>query len=340
MIFDGHNDALSRLWKTGGDPVEAFASGGHVSIKAAKAGGLGGGFFAMFSSGSRQMFDFSALKPDGDSMPFAAPMDQTLALRDASEQAGVARRLHEAGALRICLTGTELRETMAAGQMACLLHLEGADCIDHELLVLDLLYAAGLRSLGPVWSRNTDFGEGVPFVFGQGPDTGGGLTDLGRALVARCMALNMVIDTSHITERGFWDIGDLGAPLVATHSNACAITNTTRNLTDAQLRAVGETGGMVGLNFGTLFLSKSGWFDLEATTDDMIRHLDHMMQMAGEDHVGLGSDFDGAPLPQGIASAADLPVLVEAMSRAGYGSELIEKLTCENWLRFLTRQLG
>ena len=340
QVFDGHNDALSRLWKTEGDPVQAFESGGHVSLSAAREGQLIGGFFAIFSSGSREMFDFSAFRPTGDALPVAGPLDQQLALRDATEQAGLALALERAGALKICRSGQDLDTAFADKTLACILHLEGADCIDHDLLVLDLLHGAGLRSLGPVWSRPTDFAEGVPFVWGQDGDTGDGLTDLGRTLVRRCQQLGIILDTSHLTLRGFWDMAEMGVSMVATHSNAFAITPTTRNLTDAQLRAIGETGGMAGLNFGTLFLSKLGWTDLHATTDDMIRHLAHMIEVAGEDHVGLGSDFDGAPMPQGIASAADLPHLIDAMRAADFGEGLIEKLCKDNWLAFLKRQLS
>jgi membrane dipeptidase len=139
--------------------------------------------------------------------------------------------------------------------------------------------------------------------------------------------------------KGFWDIAEEGAPLVATHSNACAIALTARNLTDAQLKAVGETGGMVGLNFGTMFLRPDGKRAAEGGIDFAIRHLAHMVEMAGEDHVGLGSDFDGAPMPEGLGSAAELPNLVAAMQTAGFGETLIAKLCAENWLGFLGRTL-
>ena len=114
----------------------------------------------------------------------------------------------------------------------------------------------------------------------------------------------------------------------------------TRNLTDEQLKAIGETNGMVGLNFGTLFLSDEGWSTGRANISDMIRQLDYMIEQAGEDHVGMGSDFDGAPMPDEIESAADLPKLVDAMRRADYGEALISKLLKDNWLNFLTRELG
>jgi membrane dipeptidase len=146
----------------------------------------------------------------------------------------------------------------AEGPLTVVLHLEGAECIDADLDGLDKLYDAGLRSLGPVWSRPNAFAHGVPFRTASDGDTGPGLTEAGRALVRECTSRGMVVDCSHITAKGFWDIAEEGAPLVATHSNACEIALTARNLTDAQLKAVGETGGMVGLNFGTMFLRPDG----------------------------------------------------------------------------------
>ena len=140
--------------------------------------------------------------------------------------------------------------------------------------------------------------------------------------------------------KGFWDIAEMGLPLVATHSNAWDIAPVTRNLTTAQLRAVGETDGMVGLNLATMFLSAEGWTTGRATLDDCLRQIDALITGAGEDHVGLGSDFDGAPLPDGMTSCADLPRLIAAMRAHDFGEALIAKLCGGNWLRFLGGVLG
>lgn len=341
MIFDGHNDALSRLWCSGDDPVDGFQNGtGHVTVENARKGGFCGGFFALYAPKARAPFDFSAFASGLTEMPLPPMLEQAQALASIVAQVGVARRLEEAGQLQFSTTGAGLRETVKASGIAALLHLEGADCIDTDLHVLEALFAQGLRSIGPVWSRPTIFGAGVPFALGKDADTGPGLTDAGWRLVRRCAELGMVVDTSHITMQGFWDIAEAGLPLVATHSNAFAVCPVTRNLTDRQLQAIAETGGMVGLNFGTIFLSEEGWNTGNAGFPDMIRHLDHMLEVAGEDHVGLGSDFDGVPLPKGVDSTADLPALVGAMQNHGYGSELIAKITHENWLAFLEKRLG
>ena len=340
-VFDGHNDVLSRLWCDGADPVRGFENGrGHVTKEKAQKGAFGGGFFALYAPQKRAPFDFSMFGNGGSAMPLPPMLDQGTGLKAVMAQIGLARMLETAGLLRFETSGTALRSRMQAGDIAALLHLEGADAIDEDLFVLDALYAAGLRSVGPVWSRPTIFGAGVPFAFGKDGDTGPGLTEAGHRLVTRCQSLGMIVDTSHITLKGFWDIAEAGVPLVATHSNAYAVCPVTRNLTDDQLRAIAETGGMVGLNFGTIFLSEKGWHSGRATIDDMLRQLDHMLRVAGEDHVGLGSDFDGAPMPQGITSSADLPHLVRAMEQHGFGKRLIGKICSENWLTFLERQLG
>ncbi|MCB1395780.1 MAG: membrane dipeptidase [Rhodobacter sp.] len=340
QVFDGHNDALSRLWGAGGDPVARFRRAeGQVNAPGARAGGFAGGFFALFSPERRAAFDFAAFRGDAGAMPPPNPIAQGPALASVMAQVGIARQLHEAGLLVLCTTVAQIEAAMGRGQVAALLHLEGAECLDGDLLVLDALYASGLRSLGPVWSRPTLWGEGVPFAYGRDGDTGPGLTADGRRLVARCAALGMVVDTSHLNAKGFWDIAEMGVPLVATHSNAWDLCATTRNLTRAQLKTIGETGGMVGLNYAAMFLSPEGWSTGRARVDDCLRQLDAMIDVAGEDHVGLGSDFDGAPMPEGLGSVAALPNLIAAMERQGFGAVLIDKICRENWLALLGRTL-
>ena len=340
-VFDGHNDALGRLWCANADPVADFAKPiGHINVPHARAGGLGGGLFAMFSPQTRAPFDFTAFSVTDLDIPLPPMLDEGAALIAAIGQAGIAHQLQTAGHLKICTDATTLAQTFVSDTLACVLHLEGADCIGPDLLALDTLHALGMRSLGLVWSRPTIFGHGVPFRHNSDGNTGDGLTADGKRLVARCLELGLVIDTSHLTMKGFWDVADAGAPMVATHSNACVVSNNARNLTDDQLRAIGQTGGMAGLNFATVFLSDAGWNTGKAGLDDCLRQLDHMIAIAGEDHVGLGSDFDGAPMPDGIAHAGDLPNLINAMRTHGYGEHLIAKLTHENWLDFLSRQLG
>ncbi len=344
LIFDGHNDVLSRLWgdsaESGTDPVARFAgANNHVNIPDCARGGMGGGFFALYSPARRASFDFASFDPTDFSGPLPPMLDQPQALAALIAQAGIAYRLQAAGHLTIATTGRDLAQAFTSDRLACLLHVEGADGIGPELLELDTLHAMGVRSLGLVWSRPTLFGEGVPFQTGTDGDTGPGLTPEGKRLVARCAALGMIVDTSHLTMKGFWDVAEAGLPLVATHSNAWSQCRSSRNLTDAQLQAVGQTGGVAGLNLATMFLDEAAWTTGKCSVDACIRHLTHMIEQAGEDHVAIGSDFDGAPMPDAITSAGDLDVLREAMVQAGFGTALIAKICNENWMNFLGQHL-
>jgi membrane dipeptidase len=245
------------------------------------------------------------------------------------------------GRFKVCRSVAEIRDCMAQGKIAAIFHIEGAEAIDAELKSLDVLHQAGLRSLGIVWSRDNIFGSGVPFRFPSSPDTGPGLSDAGKALVRRCNELKILIDVSHLNEKGFWDVARHStAPIVATHSNAHALSASSRNLTDDQLRIIGKSGGMIGLNFANGFLRADGRWGSENGLDTMLRHLDHLMKLAGEDHVGLGSDFDGARIPSQIGDGAGLQRLVDAMAAHGYGTELTKKLCSENWMRVLEQTWG
>lgn len=341
QIFDGHNDVLSRLWCGSTDPVADFDRDiGHINMPAARAGNLVGGFFALYAPSERAPYDFSALTSGAPELPLAPMLDEAQAAQAVFGQLGIAMQLSAAGQIEICTSAAALEQAIAGPALAAVLHLEGAECIGPDLLALEALHGFGLRSLGPVWSRPTIFGDGVPFKSGVDGDTGAGLTDAGQRLLRRCAELGIMIDTSHMTLKGFWQVAEAGLPLVATHSNAYALGRNARNLTDDQLRGIAQTGGMVGLNFATVFLSDRGWQSGQADLSDCIRQLDHLIAVAGEDHVGLGSDFDGAPLPQGITSAADLGALVAAMGDHGYDAALIDKITSGNWRRLLAAHLG
>jgi membrane dipeptidase len=244
------------------------------------------------------------------------------------------------GAFRVCRSAAAVRACLAEGVIAGIMHMEGAEAIDADLDALHVFHALGLRSLGPVWSRPTIFGHGVPFRFPGDPDTGPGLTEAGRRLVAECDRMGILVDLSHLNARGFDDVARLTSrPLVATHSNAWSVTPSTRNLTDRQLAMIAETGGMVGLNFATVFLRPDGRGSPQMGWEPVVRHLDHLIGLLGEDHVGFGSDFDGAPMPRGIGDVTGLPALQEALRGHGYDQALLTKLCHGNWLALLDRTL-
>jgi len=349
-IFDGHNDALLRLYRRdGADAVKAFLEGedkGQLDLPKAREGGFAGGLFAIFvpspkrKSGAKK----DSAAADGGSVigndPAPPAVDQAEAQRVVYGMASLLFRIEREsqGRVRVCRSVEEIVACFNEDVLAAVLHIEGAEAIDDKFELLDVLYAAGLRSLGPVWSRPNAFGHGVPFRCPSSPDTGPGLTDLGKALIVACNRLGILIDLSHLNERGFWDVAAISnAPLVATHSNAHAISPHSRNLTDSQLKAIGESAGFVGVNFATSFLRPDGRFDKDTPLDLIVDHIVHMIEHVGEDGVGLGSDFDGAAIPAALASAAGLPKLVETMRERQFGEALIEKLCSRNWLRVLGR---
>ena len=151
-----------------------------------------------------------------------------------------------------------------------------------------------------------------------------------------CNRLGVLVDLSHLNWAGFWDVAGLSvAPLVATHSNAHALCAASRNLTDEQLRAVRDSGGVVGVNFAVTFLRADGLEDPGTPLTEIVRHVDHYVAQMGIDHVAFGSDFDGAVVPSALGGIAGLPKLVEALSAAGYDDDGIAKITHRNWLRVL-----
>jgi membrane dipeptidase len=342
LALDGHNDLLSRLYADGGVlAAESFISGrpSHLDIDKCKAGGFAGGFFAIYipSPGGRAERNILMQKEQYD-LPLPAPIDVQDALPVALHQAAILARLEELGALKICTTVGDIQTCMDDGVIAAIMHIEGCEAIDPDFHSLEILYRAGLRSLGPVWSRHTLFAEGVPFRFPSSPDTGNGLTQLGVELVKRCNSRGILVDLSHINEAGFWDVAKHSTkPLVATHSNAHVLCAHARNLTNRQLSAIAESDGMVGVNFGTAFLRPDGRKLPDCKLSVMLQHFDHLILTLGEDRVGFGSDFDGTVVPEPISDVAGLVALRDAMRAHGYNDELMQKLCHGNWLRVLEK---
>ena len=216
------------------------------------------------------------------------------------------------------------------------LHIEGAEAIDTKLETLDVFYEAGLRSIGPVWSRPNAFAHGVPFDFPRHPDTGPGLTTPGRRLIKRCNELGILIDLSHLNAQGFWDVAKISqAPLVATHSNAHALSATPRNLTDGQLDVIALSGGVVGMNYNVGFLRSDGDGKAETSLREIARHARYVAERIGVRHVALGSDFDGATMPGDLADVTRLPGLMTALSEVGFSEDEVLAIAYKNWVRVL-----
>ena len=345
-VFDGHNDFLQRVVAAGGDGARVWLEGdgtGHIDLPRMRAGGMVGGFFAIWVP-SPAGPDDAAFVARMENPPFAIPLPDEIphdaALPFAFRQAAALRALERSGTLDIATSAAGIRETVAAGRIAAIMHMEGAEAI-RDGDALHLWHAAGLRSLGPVWSRPTAYGNGVPFAFPSGPDIGDGLTEAGRRLVRDCNALRIMLDLSHLNEAGFDDVARLSdAPLVASHSCAHAVCESSRNLTDRQLRVIADSGGLVGLNYASGFLRPDGRRLPVEDLGVLLRHLDHLLGILGEDGVALGSDFDGALMPRDVGDAAAVPALIAAMRGHGYGEALIRRIACENWIGLLERTWG
>jgi membrane dipeptidase len=246
-----------------------------------------------------------------------------------------------ADVLSVVLSAADLEENIENGDFSAIMHFEGAEMIDENFYALETYYSAGLRSLGIVWSRPNRFGHGVPFEFPSSPDTGPGLTDAGRALVQACNELGIMLDLSHLNEKGFWDVAaSSNAPLVATHSNVHAICPSARNLTDKQLDAIAESDGIVGLNFNVGFLRPDGGRDGTMPLTVMADHIDYLVERIGLDRVALGSDFDGAQMPDDLKDVAGLPRLIETLRTRGYDDDALRKIGYENWIRVLEMTWG
>jgi membrane dipeptidase len=332
-VFDGHNDVLLRLWLAGDKTGHGFINGMDTHIDAIKSrkGRLIGGFFAIFTP-----------QQNSDSILGTGPItkDEAIVATDAMIAILDALTTTHPDVITLATSVNQIKDAQAQGVMSAILHIEGAEAIAPDLSNLDDYYNQGLRSIGPVWSRQNAFGTGVPFDFPGTPDQGDGLTQAGVELVRAANDKKILIDLSHLNEAGFWDVAKHStAPLVATHSNCHALCPSPRNLTAKQLDAIAESGGLVGLNFASGFLREDGKKSPDTSIDIMIRHLDLLLEHMGEDGVALGSDFDGAVIPQTIGNAAGLPALVTAMEEAEYGQDLIKKITHKNWLHMVEKTI-
>lgn len=341
LVLDGHNDtllALQRAWARG-EPAD-FGVGlpGHLDLVKARAGGWGGGFFACFVPSVLEGDDIVAVAGEDGAwhVPDLAAIDPDHALRTTLGMVARLLELEAAGHVRVVRDVAGIRVALDDGVLAAILHLEGCEALDPELDRLPVLHALGLRSVGPVWSRPNAFGTGVPFRFPSTNDIGPGLTDAGRRLVRRCNELGILLDLAHLNRRGIADVAQRSdAPLVASHACAHALTPTARNLTDDQLRLIGDSGGVVGINLSAGDLSTEGADDPSVPLARWAEHAEHVASVAGVGAVALGSDFDGATMPAAVADASGTSRLLDELSSRGWSAQDVEAVAQGNWLRVL-----
>lgn len=213
-----------------------------------------------------------------------------------------------------------------------LLSIEGGEALGGSLRVLHSFFRLGVRAMGLVWNHRNELADGV-----EAGASASGLTPFGKQVVASMEDLGMVVDVSHLSEASFWDlVRTARRPFIASHSNARALCDHPRNLTDAQIRAIADYGGVIGINFHSPFLRQRGRADI----DDVVAHIDHIASLVGIDHVGLGSDYDGIPeTPIGLDDVTYLPRLADELLLRGYRRSEVEAVMGENFARLFEQLL-
>ena len=361
-IFDGHNDLLLRLWISKDFNGSLFFKGGkskfpnvqklyrnlgigekgHIDFDRAISGGLVGGLFAIFVPSHNLISPENSTQSTSNLVHHTNNViDQKYAYKVTTEMLDIVTNMAKSNPLKfkIIKSKHDLKNNcFSEKSVSALLHLEGAEAISSDFRELEEFYNRGLRSIGPVWSRSNIFGTGVPFKFLQSPDQGPGLTALGKELVLACSKMGILLDLSHMNERGFWDVVKISSmPLIASHSNAFTLSKSPRNLTNEQLDAIRDSRGIVGLNFATGFLREDGKSNTSTSVEVLIKHLDFLLNKLGENGVALGSDFDGAAIADFMRDCSGLQKLVDAMDKSGFGARLIHKICRTNWIDVISK---
>jgi membrane dipeptidase len=274
------------------------------------------------------------------------------ALRRALDEiAALHAELDEAPQAALCTTAAQVESAVADRKKAFILGMEGAEPLGSDLGLLRIFHALGVRVLGITHALRNAAADGA-FLDPKRTGTVGGLSDFGVALVERAQALQMLVDVSHLNDPGFWDVLGLARrPIIASHSNSRVLRDHPRNLTDAQIKAIADTGGFIGINSINRFVEPP---DLP----HLIDHFDHLVRIAGEDHVGLGLDFchylleHRSPVErsalrkgayqsvEGLASDADVPRIPALLAQRGYSQPTIDKIMGENFLRVFRAVIG
>ncbi len=231
----------------------------------------------------------------------------------------------------VCTNSQEIGRTIREGKVAAILSVEGGECLNGELSILRQLYRLGVRSMLLTWNFRNLLADGAE------EEHGAGLTDFGKQVVAEMNRLGMIVDVSHLCEASFQDVISLTSkPVIASHSNARAICDHVRNLNDYQLKAIAANGGVVGVNFYPKFLNNTD----KASLDDVVRHIEHICSVTGENHIGIGADYDGIDFtPEGLEGAQCIPALFERLEQLNYSTGLLEKIAGLNFMRVIKQIL-
>lgn len=277
----------------------------------------------------------------------------SVALQQACEQlAALQAELRESpGLVAVCTSYAEIEEARARNKLAMLLSFEGVEPLGSNVDLLDFFYKFGVRGLGLAHARRNLACDGARYTSSR-YNLGGGLTELGAAFVERAQDLHMLIDVSHLNDAGTEDVLDIvDCPVIASHSNCRALNGTLRNISDELLRRIADTGGVIGLNGCSALVGDGAG---NATREMLIAHLDHLIEVAGIEHVGLGLDIAEMILPDAyimvngfnqkvvdlVAGHGDIPGFTNDLLKHGYTEDMLRKIYAENFLRVYAEVLA
>ncbi len=308
FLFDAHCDTLGDAIAPPprGRDLTQWSEKGHLDLPRMRAGGINAQIFACFPGVDRL-----------HASPTAAALQRLEALYQLTESAPEQ--------ITLITTKKALAQLTPNGPIGAILSLEGVEALDGQLALLHTFYRLGLRNVGLTWNPRNAAADGV------GANTDFGLTPFGKAVVETCQKLGIMIDVSHLNEAGIADVLAMShRPIIASHSNARALCDHPRNLTDDQIRAIADQGGVIGATFVSHFLNPDY---RKASLNDLLNHIDHLVEVAGIDHVGLGSDFDGCLPPQELDSGEKYPAVTRGLLQRGYQPDDIRKILGENFRR-------
>ena len=334
-IIDMHCDTISGilLAKSREEEVTLRENEMSVDLRKLKAGGYLCQNFALFTH-----LD-SVVKKGED------PLEHALLLSDTMDK----EMLANADLIRPVVTGTDLEKNLKEGILCGLKTIEEGAVYEGKVENLELLYERGVRMSTLTWNFENELAfPNKMFVDDNGvlhasPDRENGLKPAGFAMVEAMENLGVIIDVSHLNDAGIFDIFQTvkkETPVIASHSNARAICNVPRNLSDEMLRLIAEHGGICGINFAYDFISEEKSETQLTTIDGMIAHMKHIRNVAGIDAIGFGSDFDGIGNPVEVKNAAGMQQIADKMSLAGFTTDEIEKVYYQNALRVYKQVLG
>ena len=330
-VFDLHCDTLSELRRAEmrGDGQTFARNNGHIDLE-------------KLEKGDYMLQCFAAFVNLADPTPGADPLVTAL------EEIDVFKRMMERYSDRIApvYRPEDIRKNAEAGKISGMLTIEEAGCCKGSLGVLRRMYELGVRMMTLTWNFKNGLAEpnivpGTDDMWPRPANTTGGLTEKGLEFVEEMQRLHMLVDVSHLSDAGIWDILRVAKrPFVASHSNARACCPHVRNLTDEMLTAMGEKGCLIGLNYCASFLDTNpDRSQVRSRITDMARHARYIMDKAGEDCLALGSDFDGIDGDLEISGAQDMPKLAEGLKKEGIPERVVEKIFYGNAVRFFSENL-